>query len=68
MDDSKLCQLHVQNHCETFCVDKIKKFKVFSQLNASFTTSCKNLCTELCHATKIKTSLNIVLRAIEHII
>ena len=68
MNDCKLCQLHVQNQCETFCVDKIKKFKVFSQLNASFTTSCKNLCTEFGHATKIKTSLNLVLRAIEHII
>ena len=44
----------------------IKKSLGFSQLNTFFATSWKCLCTHFGHMCKTKTSLNILLRIIEH--
>ena len=44
----------------------MKSTSGFSRLNTLFGASCKCLCTHFGHMTTIKTSLNILIRIIEH--
>ena len=60
---NSLYQLHHQNQCKIFSINKIKKYVGFSQINTFLGTSCKCLCTHFALITK--TSLNIPLRIIE---